>query len=69
LEYGVFNELGIALIVSAGVYLIAWFAYLIFLCWVVRKHGTQALHDVAEAARAFPGTRFAVSVVKALDQK
>jgi hypothetical protein len=63
----VFDALVLTAIVTGGVYLIAWFGYLIFLCWVVCRHGPEALDHVAAAARAFPGTRFAVTVVKALD--
>jgi 4-hydroxybenzoate polyprenyltransferase len=61
--------LGLALIVSGGLYLAAWVAYLIFLCWVVARHGPQALRDVAVAARAFPGTGFAVGIARALGRK
>ena len=53
----------IAAEISAGVYLAAWLAYLIFLWRYAKIHGTASLHDVAEAAKAFPGTRFAVSIL------
>lgn len=54
-------------IVAGG--LIAWLAYLIFLWRIAQKHGPEALRDVAEAAKAFPGTGFAVKIIRALDQK
>ena len=54
-------------IVSAG--LIAWLAYLVFLWRMAQKHGPESLDHVAEAAKAFPGTGFAVKIVKALDRE
>lgn len=62
----VFDGVGVALIVSSGLCFAAWLAYLIFLVWVIKKHGHAALKDVAEAARAFPGTGFAAGVARGL---
>jgi hypothetical protein len=59
--------LGLAVVVSGR--LIAWLAYLIFLWRIAQKHGPEALRDVAEAARAFPGTGFVVKIIRALDQE
>lgn len=59
--------LGLAIFVSGG--LIAWLAYLVFLWRFAQKHGAAALAHVAEAAKAFPGTGFAVKIIRALDQK
>lgn len=60
-------EMGLA--VAGGLYLIRWLAYLIFMWRIAQKHGPEALDHVAEAAKAFPGTGFAVKIIRALDQK
>jgi hypothetical protein len=54
---------------SGGLYLAGWISYLVVTCWVVARHGPQALRDLAVAARAFPGTGFAVGIVRALGRK
>jgi hypothetical protein len=64
LEHRVFDGL-IAAGIVAGVYLLTWFSYLIFLCWLVRHtNDPKVLRDAAVAAKAFPGAGFAVAIAR-----
>lgn len=56
----------IAAAVLAGVYLLCWLAYLLFLVSIARRHGPQAMPDAAEAIKVFPGAALAEAISRVM---